>query len=286
MCKFRFYFKNMRLIIAFLALAMVAKAQITITGSITDASTKAVIPFASVGIKGKAYGTVCDENGRFELKTGSINDKDSLKVSAIGFKAKAISMRMVKGYYNENISLSPATVQLNEIKVKPQKTVTKVLGNKNYNKGICLSFQGAEGSWKGAEISIKANNKKNRLVFLENFNFYIVKNLYDDSLTFRLNFYKEDKAGLPGDNILRQPIIFRTKVKEGVVSIDLKNYLINTTGDFFMSIECLEEKIDKEKLCFSGSISGPSFMKVSTFTEWLKIPFGGIDFNVTVSYQK
>lgn len=276
----------MRYIIAFLALAIIGKAQITVTGSITDTDTKEAIPFASVGIKGKAYGTVCDENGRYELKTGTITDKDSLKISAIGFKPKAISMQMVKGYYNENISLRAATVQLNEVKVKPQKTVTKILGNKNYNENICLSFQGAEGSWKGAEISIKANNKKGRLVFLENFNFYIVKNLYADSLTFRLNFYGKDKEGLPGENILRKPIMFKTKVKEGVVSVNLKHLLINTEDDFFMSLECLEEKIDKEKLCFSGSISGPAYMKVSTFTDWMKIPFGGIDFNVTVSYQK
>jgi len=276
----------MRLIIAFLTLAIISRAQITITGSVTDAATKESIPFASIGIKGKAYGTVCDENGRFSLKTGAVTDKDSLKISAIGYKAKTLSMQNVKGYYNENVSLTPASIQLSEIKIKPQKTVTKVLGNKNYNKNMCLSFQGAEGSWKGAEISIKANNKKGRLVFLENFNFYIVQNYYEDSLTFRLNFYKPDKDGLPGENILRKPIIFRTKVKVGVVSINLKDYLINTDDDFFMSLECLEEKIDKEKLCFSGSISGPAYMKVSTFTEWMKIPFGGIDFNVTVSYKK
>lgn len=286
MRKFIFYLESMRFIIAFITLSLFGKAQITITGSVTDASTKEVIPFASVGIKGKTYGTVCDENGRFSLKTGTVTDNDSLKVSAIGFKPKAISMRLVKGYYNENISLDAASVQLSEVKVRPQKTVTKVLGNKNYNTGICLSFQGAEGSWKGAEISIKAKNKKGRLVFLENFNFYIVKNLYDDSLTFRLNFYKEDKQGLPGENILRKPIVFKTKVKEGVVSINLKHLFINTDNDFFMSLECLEDKIDKEKLCFSGSISGPSYMKVSTFMDWMKIPFGGIDFNVTVSYQK
>ncbi len=276
----------MRLIIAFLTLAIISRAQITITGSVTDATTKESIPFASIGIKGKAYGTVCDENGRFSLKTGAVTDRDSLKISAIGYKVKTLSMQNVKGYYNENVSLTPASIQLSEIKIKPQKTVTKVLGNKNYNKNMCLSFQGAEGSWKGAEISIKASNKKGRLVFLENFNFYIVQNYYEDSLTFRLNFYKPDKDGLPGENILRKPIIFRTKVKVGVVSINLKDYLINTDDDFFMSLECLEEKIDKEKLCFSGSISGPAYMKVSTFTEWMKIPFGGIDFNVTVSYKK
>lgn len=287
MRKFNFYLMIMRFFKLFLVLfSFSATAQIVIKGKVADNTSKEPIPFASVGIKGKTYGTVCDENGAFELKVGSFTDNDTLKISAIGYAAKKVLMRVAKNYSNEVIYLVPASLQLSEVKVKPQKTVTKVLGNKRYNTGICLSFTGAEGNYKGAEISIKANNKKGRLVFLENFNFYIVKNLYKDSLTFRLNFYKEDKEGLPGENILLKPIIFKTMVKEGVVSVNLKNMLINTNDDFFMSLECLEEQIDKEKLCFSGSVSGPCYMKPTTFMDWVKIPFGGIDFNVTVSYQK
>lgn len=269
-----------------LLLSLPAFSQITITGKVSDNSTKEPIPFASVGIKGKSYGTVCDENGAFVLKIGAFSDNDTLKISAIGYDGKKVAMSVAKKFSNELIFLSTANVQLSEVKIKPQKTITKVLGNKNYNTGICLSFTGAEGNYKGAEICIKAKNKKGRLIFIENFNFYIVKNLYKDSLTFRLNFYKEDKNELPGENILRKPIVFKTMVKEGVVSINLKHLLINTDDDFFMSLECLEEEIDKEKLCFSGSVSGPCYMKAATFMDWMKIPFGGIDFNVTVTYQK
>lgn len=269
-----------------LLISLSGSAQIVIKGKVADNTSKAPIAYASVGIKGKTYGTVCDENGVFELKVGSFTDNDTLKVSAIGYSVKAVSMRVAKSFANEVIYLNPVSVQLSEVKVKPKKTVTKILGNKRYNKSVCLSFSGVEGNYKGTEMSIKANNKKGRLVFFENFNFYIIKNIYSDSLTFRLNFYKEDKEGLPGENILRQPIIFKTNIKEGVVSVNLKNYLINTDDDFFMSLECLENEIDKEKLCFSGSLSGPCFMKAATFMDWTKIPFGGIDFNVTVSYQK
>ena len=49
-------------------------------------------------------------------------------------------------------------------------------------------------------------------------------------------------------------------VKEGVVSVNLKNMLINTNDDFFMSLECLEEQIDKEKLCFSKNKSFVKFL--------------------------
>lgn len=272
--------------ILILLISFIGNSQTIIKGFVTDNSNGELIPFASVGVKGKAYGTVCNENGNFELRIGSFTDSDSLKISAIGFQAKTISMKLAKNFNGEKITLKPLAVLLNEVKVKPQKTITKILGNKHYNKNICLSFEGAENNMKGAEICIKANNRRGRLVFLENFNFYIVKNLYGDSITFRLNFYKENKDDLPGDNILRKPIIFKTKVKEGVVSVNLKNYFINTDDDFYMSLECLEEQIDKEKLCFSGSLAGPCYMKVATFMDWMKIPFGGIDFNVTVSYQK
>ncbi len=276
----------MKKVLIFLCISQFAIAQIVIKGKVIDKSNNEPVSFASIGVKGRSFGTVCDENGNFELKVGTVIDSDSLKISAIGYLTKAIVMASAKNLNNEKISLNPASIQLSEVKVKPQKTVQKVLGNKNYNENVCMSFQGPEGSWKGAEVSIKANNKRNRLVFLEDFNFYIVKNLYKDSLTFRLNLYKEDKNGMPGENLLRKPIVFRTKIKEGVLTVNLKNYFINTDGDFFISLECLEEKIDKEIFCFSGALAGPSYVKMSTFADWQKIPFGGVDLNVTVSYQK
>jgi hypothetical protein len=103
---------------------------------------------------------------------------------------------------------------------------------------------------------------------------------------FRLNFYKEDKNGMPGENILRQPIVFKTKVERGEVSVDLKKYNINTNDDFFISLECLSDNINSKNLAFSGALLGPSYFKLATFSSWEKIIPMGIDFNVTVTYQK
>jgi hypothetical protein len=276
----------MKKVITLILISQFGFAQIVLKGKVIEEGTNQPVSFASVGIKSRTFGTVCDENGNFELKVGNFLESDTFKVSAIGYATKGIAMSRAKNFTLETIILKPASVQLSEVKVKPGKTVQKTLGNKNYNENICLSFQGPEGSWKGTEVSIKADNKKGRLVFIEDFNFYIVKNLYKDSLTFRLNFYKEDKNGMPGENILRKPIIFRTKVKSGIVSVKLKDYFINTDDDFFISLECLEEKIDKEIFCFSGAILGPSYAKMSSFSEWQKLPVGGVDLNVTVTYQK
>lgn len=57
-------------------------------------------------------------------------------------------------------------------------------------------------------------------------------------------------------------------------------------NDFFISLECLSDKVGAGKLTFSASILGPSYIKTAAFANWTKMPVMGIDFNATVSYQK
>lgn len=261
-------------------------AQTSIKGTVIDKKTNEPIPFSSVGIIGKTMGTVSNENGYFELVLKEINETDSLKISAIGYQSKSYTVKQAKNFTAEKIYLNESAVLLNEVVIKPSKTITKVLGNKNYNKNISCSFQGVDNNYKGVQAAIKANNKKGRVVWIENFNFFISKNDAADSAMFRLNFYKEDKNGMPGENILHQPIVFKTKVERGEVSVDLKKYNINTNDDFFISLECLSDNINSKNLAFSGALLGPSYFKLATFSSWEKIIPMGIDFNVTVTYQK
>jgi hypothetical protein len=276
----------MKYIILFLSLIQISFAQTSIKGTVIDKKTNEPIPFSSVGIIGKTMGTVSNENGYFELVLKEINETDSLKISAIGYQSKSYTVKQAKNFTAEKIYLNESAVLLNEVVIKPSKTITKVLGNKNYNKNISCSFQGVDNNYKGVQAAIKANNKKGRVVWIENFNFFISKNDAADSAMFRLNFYKEDKNGMPGENILRQPIVFKTKVERGEVSVDLKKYNINTNDDFFISLECLSDNINSKNLAFSGALLGPSYFKLATFSSWEKIIPMGIDFNVTVTYQK
>lgn len=261
-------------------------AQTTVKGRVFDKTTNEAIPFASIGIKGKTVGTVSDENGSFEITLKNILDTDSLKISAIGYKSITYSVQKAKDFTNEKISLSQASVQLSEVTVKPTKTITKVLGNKKYNTNIQCSFQGVDKQYKGVEAAIRANNKKGREIWFEKLNFFIIKNEMPDSAIFRLNLYKKNNEGMPGDNILTKPIVFKSKMKNGVVEVDLKRYNVHTNDDFFISLECLSEQMTQENLTFSGSIKGPAYFKISTFSDWEKIGLMGLDFNVTVSYQK
>lgn len=275
------------LFLFFICFSSFIQAQITISGKVYDRAASDAIPFASIGIKGKSVGTVSDENGAFTIVLKDVNDSDSLKISAIGYRSKSYSISKAKSFTNEKIFLDQSSVNLAEVVVKPTKTITKVLGNKNYNTNIQCSFQGNGANFLGVEAAIKANNKRDRDVWIEDFNFYLNKNNIDDSVTFRLNFYKEDKDGMPGENLLSKPIIFKVAKKQtGVVNLNLKKYNIHTKGDFFMSMECLSNKVNKDNLTFSGSIMGPAFFKMASFANWDKIGLMGLDFNVTVTYQK
>jgi hypothetical protein len=177
-------------------------------------------------------------------------------------------------------------VKLEEVVIKSTKVKRKVLGTSKYSTRNCSAFMGTDGNWKGEEAAIRANNEKGKYVFIENFNFYIIQNKYEDSLVFRLMLYSVTDKNLPGQTFLKKPIIFKTAIKQGVVNVDLKNYNITYNDDFFISLECLMDKMDQTKFCFAGSVKVPSYVKTSTFMNWYRVRGGGADLNVTVSYLK
>jgi len=276
----------MRLLLLFSLICHLALSQQTISGTVLDAATNAPVPFASVGIKNKLFGTVCDANGFFELTLGKTETTDTLKISAIGYALQSFGVAEALQFHSRRILLKAQAVQLSEVKVKPSKIVHKTLGVAKFNPRNCTAFGDAELNWKGRESAIRAGNKTGQLVFIEDFNFYIIKNTLRDSLTFRLNLYAVDARGLPGNIILQKPIVFKTAVKQGPVHVDLSKEFIHTSDDFFISIECLEERINHTQFCFSGEITEPSYVKGATFMPWVRVRGGGLALNVTVSYSK
>lgn len=259
-------------------------AQLVIDGSITEAKSGLPIPYASIGISGKHYGTLSNENGNFKLKIPYVTEKDTLKISAIGFETLFFTKNQILSIHSKIISLQPISTDLPEVKITAKSVKKKTLGTKNYSERNCTAFISEENNWLGSQAAIKAGNKNGRIVYIENFSFFIVKNLYTDSIRFRLMFYSVSPKGYPAKTFLKKPIIFKTNVKQGEVTINLKEYFITTDEDFFISLECLEENMDETKFCFAGSVNVPSYAKTSTFNYWKYVKGGGADLNVTVSY--
>jgi hypothetical protein len=262
------------------------RAQQIINGVVKDEQSLNPVPFATIGMTGKHFGTLTNEKGDFELSTPYFSDADTLKISAIGYETISLAKEEVRGIKNKILLLKPIAYELNEVKVKPLKVRTKILGTEDYSKKNCTAFMGENENWKGEQAAIKAGNKEGQTVYIEEFGFYIIKNDYPDSLKFRIMFYEVGAKGYPSKTFLKKPIVFKTNVKQGEVKVDLKDYSVSTTGDFFISLECLEAKMEAAKFCYAGSVGVPSFYKTTAYGRWGRVKGGGGDFNVKVSYVK
>ncbi|MGZ3918906.1 MAG: carboxypeptidase-like regulatory domain-containing protein [Bacteroidia bacterium] len=288
----------MKALILFLFMISLGYGQTKISGQVTDSITGLPVSFANIGIVGKPLGTICDEKGLFELAIPGYAMNDTLRVGIIGHHTRSFLVKDFIKRDSKNVKLSMQATELETVTVKAKKVKYKMLGTTNYTKNNCTGFADIEGNWKGSEAAILIHNDKD--IFIENFSFYVIQNKYADSLLFRLNFYQRispppNSPKIWGENwvgptLLKRPIIFKLGINQGEFTLPLREYNIHTSGDFFVSLECLMDEMEIKKFCYSGSPGTESFFKIKAFSKWHRTPGrsggGGADFNVKVSYVK
>jgi len=276
----------MRLLtIIFILFTFGLSSQIAIKGKIIDLKSAEPISFVAVGSSKTNQTTLSDEFGVFDLPLKNYNKNDSIKFYAIGYTELIIPLSSLTPGIIHEIKLESSGLQLEEVEVKAKKLYEQKLGITKYDKRNCSGFIDFENNWKGVETAIRLDNKEGRYVRVKDFSFYIIKNTLKDSLTFRLNFYSANKY-YPTKNILKRSIIFKTNQKQGEVKLDLNDYNISAYDDFYVSLECLMEKVSISDFCFAGEITEPSYVREGAFRKWKKVRGGGAAFNVTVLYSK
>ena len=262
----------------------ILSAQISISGKIIDDKNE-VIPYAAIGSLKHTTAVLSNEKGTFRLELGVYDETDSIKFYAIGYKEQYIPIIQLKTSGPNEIRLLPSDQQLAEVEVNAKKLFRKKLGVTTYDKTNCTGFVGLENNWKGVEAAIRITNDNKKLMNVVDFQFYIIKNQLPDSLVFRLNIYSSNEF-YPTKNILKKSIIFKTNAKQGEVSLDISAYDIRAYDDFFVSLECLMEKVSIKDFCFAGQNSEPAYIRESVFNKWKKVRGGGGAFKVSVLYQK
>lgn len=261
------------------------RSQISIKGKIVNESTNEGIPFTSIGSVKTSKATLSNENGQFELLLLNFERTDTLKFFAIGYKPLLMAVNDLQLSSQNRIQLKEEALTLDEVEVSAKKLYSKKLGITKYDKRNCSGFIDFENNWKGVETAIRLPNKEHKLLRIKDFSFYIIKNTLKDTLSFRLNIYSSNEY-YPTRNILKKPIIFKTSVKQGEVTIDLSEYNISAYDDFYVSLECLMDKVSVNDFCFSGENAEPSYVRESAFKKWKKVRGGGAAFNVTVQYAR
>jgi len=270
-----------KIILLLLLLSSAAYSQEIYKGNIIDKNSKETLPYINIGVIGKNIGTVSNDMGDFQIELNEKYDNDTLKFSSIGYKSLIFEVSNFKKIIlnNPSVQLEEAITELKEVVVSSRKLKEKILGNKTTSKKIRLGFTSNN---LGNEIGIKIKIKKSP-TYIEDFNFCIVRNEYD-SIKLRLNFY-DLKNGLPNKNILKENIIITSQIKDGKLTVDLRDYDIVVYGDFFVSLEWIENLGDESGLTFSaGFLGSPIIFRSTSQDYWQKKGLVSIGFNVTTKY--
>ncbi|MGM0376405.1 MAG: SusC/RagA family TonB-linked outer membrane protein [Bacteroidota bacterium] len=97
----------------------IAKAQTTITGTITDGETQDPMPGATVSVKGTTQGTITNAEGQYEIQ---VDPGQTLVFSFIGFISQEVE---VKNQEAIDVTLNPEVKKLDEVVVTGYGTQTR-----------------------------------------------------------------------------------------------------------------------------------------------------------------
>jgi len=254
----------------------------TFSGQIIDAKTNTSLAYVNIGVVGKNIGTVSSPDGTFSLGLSPNLDPAELKISMVGYESLSFSVSEFKKKIKDNpkISLSPTSVELDEVVVMPKFTETIILGNTttstNFSAGFSIDSLGKEA---GVKIKLK---KKYRPAQILKFRTSIASSDYD-TIRFRLNFY-DLKRGKPTEKIVQENIIVTSTVKSGVIEVDLEDYQILVEDDFCVTLEWIENLWGKN-LNFSSRLGGAKFIyRHTSHGTWQDFRIFSLGFNVELGY--
>lgn len=234
-------------------------AQGAAAGQIIDDATNQPLAYVNIGVVGAGRGTVSDDAGNFSLRLPTSLNSKTLKLSILGYESLSFTVAEFRNKVeaNKKIRLKPVGIDLQQIVVVPKFTKTKRLGNKAQKKLLTDGFDGDALGREGG-IIVKLAEKYQPAVLLS-FRTYIDNNPYDE-IKFRLNFYSI-KNGRPYKPLPQESIIISSKIKSGVLEVDLEQYDIVLKEDFAVTLEWIEDFGDSGMqggLRFAMRLFGPT----------------------------
>jgi hypothetical protein len=134
----------------------------------------------------------------------------------------------------------------------------------------------------GCELGVKLNIKHQETQ-LKKLSFNIVRNVYD-SLIFRVNIYKKDKDGQPGENLLTKSLFVTPQTKTGLVEVDLSKLYLFVNDDVFVTIEWIKDLGDTQGLYFSCQLFGNTWYRQASQDKWSHLSAVGVGLFVDVEY--
>ncbi len=222
-----------------------APQYINLKGSILDQNSNEPLPYASIGLLNKPFGTLTDSAGNFHFKFGNEYLNDSLQISMVGYNSKLIALRdLLHGGAFQTIKLLPKSNTLKEMVFRNHKTETAIIGREKSGSLLQVSIhnKNALAETIGSEMGMRMKNNK-KGAYLKDFNWYISQNNFT-SIKFRINIYSL-KNDWPDSLLYNRQILYTAdKNKTGWCHVDLDTLGIQVDGDFLISLQWVESKLE------------------------------------------
>jgi hypothetical protein len=253
-----------------------------IRGRVLDRNNKAVLAYVNVGVPDENIGTVTNHDGSFSLRIDETLEKDSLRVSMVGYYSKAFSINLLRKQKGAvTILLDQKVAELREVVVTSKSLRTKTEGNTTTSRFVSIGFP---LRFFGAELGIKINLGK-KPVKLKSFHFTIASSRIDTAV-FRLNIYRF-KGGMPYLNMLPQNILVPVGKRTGIYTVNLSGYDLMFKGDILISLELIETPSSARgtgAVFFSaGFLNSATWHRQTSPGRWKNARGLGIGFNVVVN---
>lgn len=237
-----------RVSLVFLLTIQFGHSQISIKGKVLDQSTKRPITYANIGIVNTSFGTISNEDGSFSLEIPNEKSQDTLRLSAIGFGKRNIS---VQSFINHDLTIymKEQVIQLNEVTVVSSKKENKIfeLGNRRFRGGTLETDTLYAGSATALLIENANPIQKDFSfpVYLKEARIRIFRNNLA-SFKMRVRLYSVDSlTKSPGEDLLNKSIVVESTMRNGWMTFDFSELQFIVTKPFFVAFESILTKTDK-----------------------------------------
>jgi hypothetical protein len=233
----------MKALLLFLFIPILTAAQTNYHGTITNKSTKQIIPFVSVGLMKENIGTNADESGSFQLVSNNIKKNDTLIISCIGFQTLKIPA--------DNKSIETYTIELIELETVLKEVV--VTGKKYVNISTLNEFSNCGTNFFGTSgivtqlaqhFTAPSNNSILKEIKICRFSIPLIA---PDKTIFRIRVYEMDTITKAPTTDLTDQII-EVKTRSKYIQLNLEKFNIYIPNkDFFVAIEWLKIPYNEER---------------------------------------
>ena len=191
-------------------------------GRVLEAASQRPVPFASVGVPGRAFGTVADSAGRFAFMLPD-SVRDPVVVSCVGYQGQTVPVAGLRSGAEAVIRLRAAAVPLAAVTVRPGKTRSRTTGRTGASTFMTARLytepgpgQDERAKEQGTVLALPAD------CHLRTLSLHVAFNRFR-AVTFRLHLYAV-RNGRPAQPLLTQDIRFTVTQPRGWVSVDLEPY--------------------------------------------------------------